>query len=475
MFTHKLKSLILPLGCLLFAQNMSAQITFTQKPTEYQIVPRSLTTNLGLVTISGTIQKHKYDKLVLTVFRDNSFFSNTTKDMVFDGDTAQFSFQTYIKAELANYRFFLTAWGNNQETIVLDVPNVCAGDAYIIQGQSNAEANNYTAGCDKQERHNFVRVYGSGNEKGEYAQKWFLGNGDNGRHNDGGTGQWGQRLARRLTEETGVPVAIFNGAHGGQSIRFFLRDNRQPDNVVTNYGRLWRRLHESGFANSVRGLFWHQGENDAHQEADIDDYKSNWTALYEAWMSDFPSLEQIYICQIRFGCSNDPWGCLKVQEAQRQLANSLPKIQLMTTNMMTHFTDTCHYPFIGGYQLLADCLFPLAVERFYHQFNPRDFRPIEVLLVRRSASQELSLELKSPSSQLIAEAGAEDLFTLHGDVSAKVISMRVEGTTLILTLNRPSANVTALSFGSRRGAGSPNLKSVEGVGMVCFYMMAVLP
>ena len=48
-------------------------------------------------------------------------------------------------------------------------------------------------------------------------------------------------MGRRIVDTYGVPVALFNGSHGGQPISFFQRNDTTPNDLTTNYGRLRSR------------------------------------------------------------------------------------------------------------------------------------------------------------------------------------------------------------------------------------------
>ncbi len=47
----------------------------------------------------------------------------------------------------------------------------------------------------------------------------------------GSVGQWAIRMGRRIVDTYKVPVALVNGAHGGQPISFFQRNDANPDDL----------------------------------------------------------------------------------------------------------------------------------------------------------------------------------------------------------------------------------------------------
>ncbi len=100
------------------------------------------------------------------------------------------------------------------------------GDAYIIQGQSNAVAYNYHNNEKRPDLIDFtsdwIRSFGSGGEAGdENATNGGWGNAvlTNLKVNDRGgvrfIGVWGMVIAKQLVANQKIPICILNGAVGG--------------------------------------------------------------------------------------------------------------------------------------------------------------------------------------------------------------------------------------------------------------------
>ena len=100
----------------------------------------------------------------------------------------------------------------------------------------------------------------------------------------GSVGQWAIRMGRQIVDKYKVPVALFNGAHGGQPISFFQRNDANPNDLTTNYGRLRQRLTAAGVISQVRGVLWYQGESDNDNAAV---HIAGFTSLLQDWRSDF--------------------------------------------------------------------------------------------------------------------------------------------------------------------------------------------
>ena len=63
-----------------------------------------------------------------------------------------------------------------------------------------------------------------------------------------------------LMDDLQIPIAIFNGAHGGQPIEFFQAPGDYKTSTSSNYGRMYYRLNKTRLKENVRAILWSQGE-----------------------------------------------------------------------------------------------------------------------------------------------------------------------------------------------------------------------
>jgi len=257
-------------------------------------------------------------------------------------------------------------------------------DVYIITGQSNALAPRFngsrSSDCYKDP---FIRVYGSGDNdtpKSSDTWDWHNAQGDSKHKTPGNTGQWGLVFGNTISKTTGIPVAIFNGALGNTRICYYQRNDDEPRDLKTNYGRLLNRLILTGLDTSVRGLIWYQGESDAihclhpcnypcyecetleceinecdenednknkcdkskydklkedyaecDKTEDDDTYYKKLEELYIDWKEDYINVEQFYIIQVRNRQCGYQRIIIDMQEAQFKLSNLYEDVSLMTT------------------------------------------------------------------------------------------------------------------------------------------------
>src|SRR5262245_17551989 len=156
----------------------------------------------------------------------------------------------------------------------------------------------------------------------------------------GSVGAWGLRMAELLEDQYQVPIGLLNGAVGGTSITQHQRNDANPTDLDTIYGRLLLRANASHVATSARAMLWYQGESDGEER---DRYKVDWQTLYDSWALDYPALERIYVFQIRKGCGVAFAG---VREVLRQLPDQYPDITIMSTDAAPRH-DGCHYYYAG--------------------------------------------------------------------------------------------------------------------------------
>ena len=301
-----------------------SQVDIINIPLDNQLVPRSISSNTGEFKVDGSIDLDQvdYDALRITVTKlqngNISEYSFQEKSLTGNSGVVDFSFNIEIDAVLANYSVELFGLKNNVSTAI-PLPagtgkNIVAGDVYVIQGQSNAEAQLYE-GSSNDLKNNFIRVFANGTNNSlalEQNPNWYIGEGDVTNYTNGNTGQWGMKLARSIIDEQQIPVAIFNAASPGKPIEYFKKDYLEVNQSRNNYQRLLYRLSVSGLKDAVRGIFWSQGESDV--KTPLQFYVSAFEKLKQNWSSDFTKLEDIYIFQTKSACSTP--NLMHIKEAQ---------------------------------------------------------------------------------------------------------------------------------------------------------------
>ncbi|MEM7397064.1 MAG: sialate O-acetylesterase, partial [Verrucomicrobiota bacterium] len=329
-------------------------------PREGQVYPRDVKSNKATVKIAGTVKEVGYQSISLSVTGEGFETHKEEKALTYEGTSARFDFSVSIPAELRNRQFDISLVKAGQAEVIKTVKDVVAGDVYLINGQSNAEARSFR-GSANGNRHPFLRSFGARRHHPSVTQdtKWHEANGDI-NQGPGAVGQWGLRLGRILIDTEKIPIAILNGALGGRPIGHFKRNDNDHYALNTNYGRLLWRVREAGLLNGVRGVLWYQGESD-HGNGAV--HETGWIQLYKNWKENIPSIERVYVQQLRTGCGVQKWN-VDLRDRQRRLPDQFDDISVMsTTGIDKH--DGCHYNFEDGYETIGNRTAKLVIRDLY--------------------------------------------------------------------------------------------------------------
>lgn len=455
------------------------QVDFTEIPSDKRLYARNTSTNLATVDITGEVNigSPSYTELRVKVYRSGSLQTTLTESLTYSASKAPFSLSYDITAELANYKFEIYGYDGSTEILVREIDEVVAGDIFIIQGQSNAEAKQRTGSDDANvNQSNFIRSFGSGNDDwASVNQTWFEAEGNGDRTTNGNAGQWGLKLAKDIVDEYSIPIAIFNGAHGGKEVSFFQRNDGDPDNSSTNYGRMYRRLELNSLRNEVRAIIWHQGEEDAEQGTSLATYKTRFTDLYNDWMSDYSNLEEIYIFQIRNGCGSSIDDVNNIKEAQRQLAEELSNLTIMSTTAIPHMSDNCHYLYQNGYEEFADRIYRLIRRDLYGASNSSNIAAPDISQAFFSDVDEVTIVTKDPSDVLTWDSGAENDFEIEGSTITITSGTVSSGNRLILQLSAVPSGSVGINYQAHAGSSGPWVTNSNGIGLLSFFNFTVSP
>ena len=463
------------------------QVTFSEIPKDKQLVARIGTTYKGNVVIQGQVDNTStpYQSIQVNVFRNGSpYGSSYNQTLSYTGNLASFNFNISIDAELANYSFEVNGMiGGTPTTITLPAGtgnDVVAGDVYIIQGQSNAEAKKQPESISANgNQSNFIRVYASGTVNSTKLvndqDSWFIGNGDVDGGATGNTGQWGLKLAKEIIDKYAIPVAIFNGATGNRDINHFIAPPDYQNSLDSNYGRLFYRLDKTGLKESVKAIFWSQGENDARPDVNTStlEYVNLFNDLKASWLNDYLNIEKFYIFQTKSGCGpNADKNIMKIKEAQRQLAEADNSIHIMQTTGLNYAND-CHFYFTGGYESFASRIFKLVDRDFYSGNSDADIETPNIRGVYLTS--ETTLIVETDAESLTNNSIPTSVFALENGGGASISSISVDSNKIIFQLSsKPDASATISYLGLNYTLNSTNLIiNSKGIEMVCFNKISI--
>lgn len=467
-------------------------ISFSKIPQNLQLYPRN-TKNEAIISIAGKVETTDYNALSLLVFRNSSTIKYYKLVLNYNGNSASFTFFHTIKAELANYNFRLYAIKGADSVLVTSRENIVAGDAYLINGQSNAAAWNVSTTFPNSDyRNDFCRTFGQAKSANLYITEadttWALSN--NGKPY---VGVWGIELQKQIVEKYGIPVCFLNEAISGSAItEHTIRDANNPSNVSNVYGRLLYRAKKSGHFDNLKGFFFWQGEAEAIDKPAV--WKPEFDKLYNFWKTDYPSVGKFYIFQINI--TGFPFSeAADLRDYQRQIKKIFPKTEVFATAGNSGY-DGGHYS-IDGYKKIATDVFKLVARDFYGASDTLQITSPNVQKVFYStvAKDEITI-LFEDSQKMIWTADStykQDDGTLRkyfmkdyiylNNATDKVLSGRAENNKIILKTSGYTVNQTLtylpayypLNYSTDlRGIfGGPFLKNQRGTSALSFNKQAI--
>lgn len=445
------------------------ELTLDGLPAALALIPRDLETNAGAFTISGAVASVGYSALRVVVSREGAPAATFEAPLCATAAPEPFSVTALVEAVLASHTIEVRLASPDGETTIATVADVVAGDVLLVQGQSNAVAT-MTSGDANVNQGPFVRSFGARVEDVAATAadvSWHLAEG-NAMEGPGAVGQWTLRMARLISDAHGVPLAVINGARGGRPIAYFQRNDADPADLATNYGRLLYRARAAGVADVARAILYYQGESDG---ADAEGHRAGLAALIERWHADYPAIERVYVTQVRPGCGAPT---IELRDAQRRLADELDGVSVMsTTGLDGH--DGCHFTYENGYEPLGARYAALLGRDLYGDDAVPDVDApnVESVAWTGDGGTELTISLRDRAATLIFDPGAEVDFALEG-AAVTVIAGRAEGPDLVLTLSGDGRAATGLGYLGHERAGAW-VRNATGVGLLQFHHVPIGP
>ncbi len=338
-----------------------------EKPEDNQFYARD-DKNEGTLHCNGTLSQPA-EAVSLKLYADDKLIQTLKQKP--DARKA-YAFAAKLKPGLIKYRIELIADGK----ILHAAGNIVCGDAYIIEGQSNALATD-TREKSPLETNEWIRSYARTRHYKEDKPEnlWCNPVWKAGREHRAELGWWGMVLAKRLLKSHKVPIFIINGARGGTRIDQHQRSKTDPEDLETIYGKLLWRVRRAKLTHGIRAIMWHQGENDQGAAGPDGDYgwktyQQYFVNMSASWKTDFPNVRRYYIFQIwPNSCSMGGGNGNMLREVQRTLPRLYSNMDVMST-LGIKPPGPCHYP-LKGWSVFATLLQPLIERDFYGKKPPR--------------------------------------------------------------------------------------------------------
>ena len=454
-----------------------------EKPENNQFYARD-DKNEGTLFYNGSLS-NAAESVFLKLYADGKLIKNEKQKPA----AGSYAFAMKLKPGLIQYTVEFGTLDSGSEKVLQTVTNLICGDAYIIDGQSNAEATGPNNGPDEDPITpitTWIRSYGNqllGTTKGGWGnavRTHIWGKPNYGNHQ---IGAWGMGLATNLVTKYNIPVCFLNGAYGGTPI---WQHQANPTNHYDTsgefyrtpykiYGGLLTRVTAAKLTHGIRGAFWHQGENDSSSGAPTGDwnyksYQQYFIDMSATWKQDYPNLKNYYIYQIwPLPCNMGPKDD-QIREAQRTLPLLYSNMRVMSTVGAANEhagRGIAHFD-LPTYATFANYLCPL-VEQDIYGFKPQ--QAITAPNLKRAwftsaAKDELALDFGQP---VVWRDTAKSSFYLDAAV-APIASGTVVGDVLMLKLSKGMNAKTVSYVNGRDWNGKPDklLFGANGIGMLTF-------
>ena len=457
-----------------------------EQPEENQFYARD-DKNEGTLHFTGTLTEPA-DTVFLKLHADNRLIKTESQK---PGTDKSYALTAKLKPGLIKYKVEFGTKTGGAETVLKTVGNLICGDAYIIDGQSNAEAtgpNNGPTVDPETPLNTWIRSYGNqheGSAKGGWGnavRTRIWGKPDYG---VGQIGTWGMVLATNLVTKHQIPVCIINSAYGGTPI--FLHQPNPTNHFDTSgsfyvspykiYGGLITRVTGAKLTHGIRGVLWHQGENDQGSGAPTGD--SNWKSYQQyfmdmtaAWKQDFPNIEHYYVFQIwPSGCSmGGTRSGDMLLEVQRTLPSLYSNLRIMSTLGIVSKSSgrgLCHFD-EEGYAQIARLVRPLLEQDNYGLDRTKILSApnLQRASFTRAGHDEITLEFDQP---MVWKDECKAWLNLDG-VPAPVSGGKVAGHAITLQLSSPSNAKTIAYLSGKNWDGKPDrlLYGANGIAALCF-------
>ena len=407
-----------------------------EKPEDGQFYARD-DKNEGTLYYNGTLEKQA-DAVFLKVYADGALVKS---ESLKPGADKAYAFAIKLKPGLIKYKVEFGTKSGEIESVVQTVSNLVCGDAYLIEGQSNALATD-TGEKSPPVTSEWIRSYGSpsGKADGARANLWCYPVWKAQKGEKAELGYWGMELAKRLLDSQKIPIFIINGAVGGTRIDQHQRSESNPADLTTIYGRMLWRIQQARLTHGIRGVLWHQGEADQGSDGPTggygwETYQQYFVDMSAGWKTDFPNVQHYYLFQIwPNACSQGGGHGDMLREVQRTLPGLYSNMDIMTTVGIKP-PGGCHYP-LAGWAEFARLMQPLIERDFYGKKPAASITPPNLKKVSYTSIKKDSITLEFDQPVVWTDSLTSQFY--FDDAKEKVASGSVSGNVITLILKASS-------------------------------------
>lgn len=436
-----------------------------EKPVNKQFFARD-DTGVGKIHYNGT-QGGSPDEVFLKIYTtDGGDVLYATHRQALAGNA--YAFSVPIAAGKVTYKAVYGTRTGGIDTALATVTNLVCGDAYIIEGQSNALATDNSAPNDFT-TDPWIRTYGKTQGWGSAISKG----------SEMQLGLWGWYLANDLSTRYAMPICIINAAVGGTRIDQHMPNpagHGTPGSLYSIYADLYNRVVGGNLTHGIRAVLWHQGEQDQGSGGPDGDYDYKFHQQYfvdmsAAWKQDFPNIRSYYVFQIWPAACGDTSRNDQLREVQRTLPFLYSNMRMMSTVGIVP-GSSCHYE-PAGYQVFADLIGPLVEQDHYGYVPTEAISAANLLQAYFTTPAQNAIALEFDQDMASWDSGSNSLLFLDG-AAGQVSSGSVSGKVVTLQLGAPS---TAATITYLKGIGWNGVQAdlVYGANSIAALTFADVP
>lgn len=400
-------------------------------------------TGYGTIYYNGALAGSP-DSVILKVYTNGTFSAAYSQTL----SNGTYAFTARIAGGLVNYSVQFGSITSGATNVLNTVTNLVCGDAYVVEGQSNAVADNN----DKNPTNYPAVTFYTNSWIRSYGQLggWGLAACSSSTNSSGPRiGYWAMGIASNLVATYGIPICIINGAVGGTPIYQHQPNPTNHYDTVTAgytiYGNLLTRVAAAKLTHGIRGVLWHQGENDSGSGAPTGDYnyksyQQYFVDMSMAWKQDMPNIKYYYVYQIfPAPCS---MGVNVVGDMVREVQRTLPKLYSNMSVMETiggpnYGKTMCHWG-IDGYTVMASNMTPLVARDNYGLVPATVITAPDLKRAYFTSTNQNEIALEFGQDMTWNSAATVNFFLDH--VGGKVISGSSSGKVVTLELSQDSTN-----------------------------------
>ncbi|WP_439555538.1 sialate O-acetylesterase [Dyadobacter sp.] len=460
-------------------------VVFEKLPQDYQLYPRDENSEAN-IPISGIVEVAGWDYVSVQVTRNNAPFKYLKANLQYAGGSkiGKFSTETKIKAELAGYNFAVYVCKGADSVLVVNRKDVVSGDVYIVSGQSNS-----TGFFTEPDTTRFCRTFGRITDNLNtvaYNPADTLWSYSNMNLYQNGVGTMGFEIQKQVMQKSGIPNCLINaGFHWSAVGDHAKRNENNPADLNTGYGRMLYRLQKGGLINAAKSYIFRQGETEAYHEAF--NWPGNFDHLHKNLKFDLPNLQKIYIYQIDIIYFPSPTGA-EIRDYQRRLPDIYNDITTVATVGTAEF-DGLHYGRSGNQQSGFE-LSRIILKDFYNSTDTSNILSPSLKKVFYATPEKKQLvlvfdegqELVYPTTYRTASGvnlEMKDFFYLDWG-SGMVTSGKAEGNKIQLELSGPQGakSINYLPMYLPEGGPyfpftGPYIKNSKGMRALTFYNVPI--